>query len=340
MPSKKPTQQYFDRKPPLSKQFSLFDLLDYASPSKPVTLEQAPDTANTTTKATVSTGPIDNSATKPFIENFRLIRSRRKTVSLSVKNAVLEVRAPLRAPCYWINDVINDRRQWIESQIQLQIQQREEVFRVIDGQQLSILGDTTYTIHHCTNADASMHFKRKLSKSAKIVENGNKLHLYLPGEISHNLQGSHTFASSSPHNSVNPYQSIHDENEKLATKAFNQWIKKKAEEVLRPLVFEIYAQMLSSLSPKSLALAAVTFRVTKSKWGHCSHEGVVQLNPTLLMAPKSVCQYVITHELCHLTHRNHSKRFWAMVAKHDENWKESEQWLDDQGHQLALGSLL
>lgn len=340
MPIKKQTQQYFDRKPPLSKQFSLFDLFDFASPSKPAAQEQAPDTANTTTKATTATAATDSSATKTPVENFRLIRSRRKTVSLSVKNAVLEVRAPLRAPRYWINDVINDRRDWIESQIQLQIQQREEVFRVIDGQQLSILGDISYTIHHCIHTDANMHSKRKLSKSAKIVEDENKLYLYLPEGLSNNLLESGSVSSTTPHSPINPQLSINDKNEKLATKAFSQWIKQKAEEVLRPLVFALYEQMRPSLSPKTIALAAVKFRITKSKWGHCSHEGVVQLNPILLMAPKSVCQYVITHELCHLTHRNHSKRFWAMVARYDKNWKESEQWLDDQGHQLALGSLL
>lgn len=46
--------------------------------------------------------------------NYNLIRSRRKTVSLYLKDGILTVRAPLKTPVEYINKFISDKAQWIE----------------------------------------------------------------------------------------------------------------------------------------------------------------------------------------------------------------------------------
>jgi predicted metal-dependent hydrolase len=40
-----------------------------------------------------------------------------------------------------------------------------------------------------------------------------------------------------------------------------------------------------------------------------------------------VIEYVIVHELAHIRHKNHSKYFWAEVAKYVPDWKEKRSWL-------------
>lgn len=38
--------------------------------------------------------------------------------------------------------------------------------------------------------------------------------------------------------------------------------------------------------------------------------------------PLAALRYLVIHELAHLYQNNHSRRFWALVARHDPNWRE------------------
>jgi predicted metal-dependent hydrolase len=50
-----------------------------------------------------------------------------------------------------------------------------------------------------------------------------------------------------------------------------------------------------------------------------------------MLAPPSVRDYVVVHELCHLIELNHSKRFWTLVAGLLPEYRKEEQWLKTQG---------
>jgi predicted metal-dependent hydrolase len=59
----------------------------------------------------------------------------------------------------------------------------------------------------------------------------------------------------------------------------------------------------------------------RRQWGSCSAQNDIRLNWRLIMAPPALLDYVIVHELCHITHKNHSKRFWNAVARLMPDWK-------------------
>ena len=71
----------------------------------------------------------------------------------------------------------------------------------------------------------------------------------------------------------------------------------------------------------------ILIRGQKTRWGSCSPSGTLSLNWKLLMAPEPVIDYVIIHELAHLRHMNHSRKFWELVAKYCPNWKKHRRWL-------------
>jgi predicted metal-dependent hydrolase len=45
------------------------------------------------------------------------------------------------------------------------------------------------------------------------------------------------------------------------------------------------------------------------------------------MYSRHALEYVIIHELCHLKHMNHSKKFWSMVESFMPDYKEAEKEL-------------
>lgn len=87
------------------------------------------------------------------------------------------------------------------------------------------------------------------------------------------------------------------------------------------------------VTPKQIAL-----RDVRSRWGSCSHEGRVMLNWRLLMVPIAMRDYVIVHELAHLTHLNHSPAFWQVVDRYYPDRPKAENWLKIHGSRvLSIG---
>lgn len=95
---------------------------------------------------------------------------------------------------------------------------------------------------------------------------------------------------------------------------FLYFFKLKASEVLNEKVSYWSEQM--NLYPKS-----VTYRNQKTRWGSCSSEGSINLNWRLAAFSKDIQDYVIIHELAHLSHQDHSKRFWNLVETFMPNRK-------------------
>lgn len=79
----------------------------------------------------------------------------------------------------------------------------------------------------------------------------------------------------------------------------------------------------------------ITIRNQKTRWGSCSQTGTLSFNYRLMMAPPAVIDYVIIHELCHLTHMNHSKAFWNQVASVMPDYATHKRWLKEHGHELT-----
>lgn len=74
-------------------------------------------------------------------------------------------------------------------------------------------------------------------------------------------------------------------------------------------------------------LPELKFRAMRSRWGSCASHGGITLNVSLLRAPLPVVDYVIVHELAHLTHFDHSPRFYALVAAVLPDWKQRQKQL-------------
>ncbi|MGJ8638257.1 MAG: M48 family metallopeptidase [Opitutaceae bacterium] len=65
-------------------------------------------------------------------------------------------------------------------------------------------------------------------------------------------------------------------------------------------------------------------RDQSSRWGSCSESGSISLNWRLILLAPELQDYVILHELAHLTEMNHSTRFWALLDRYDPARKAHE----------------
>lgn len=75
----------------------------------------------------------------------------------------------------------------------------------------------------------------------------------------------------------------------------------------------------------------LTLRNQKTRWGSCSSNDNLSLNWRLVHYPSQVIDYVIIHELAHLIHHNHSRKFWQCVAEYDPDFQLHRSYLKKHG---------
>lgn len=77
-------------------------------------------------------------------------------------------------------------------------------------------------------------------------------------------------------------------------------------------------------------LTAYHLRRMKSRWGTCNHRtGHIRLNTELVTKPRHLLEYVLVHEMVHLTVPNHGSRFVAMMNTHYPSWREARAELNE-----------
>lgn len=114
-----------------------------------------------------------------------------------------------------------------------------------------------------------------------------------------------------------------EERAALVKSLLDKWYLDKAE--------VIFKERLNAMLPKATWVTGQpSFKIInmKKQWGSCSVKGNLILNSHLVKAPKECIDYVILHELCHISEHNHSERFWRLLTQIMPNWREVKAKLD------------
>ncbi|MEX2115295.1 MAG: SprT family zinc-dependent metalloprotease [Bacteroidota bacterium] len=83
---------------------------------------------------------------------------------------------------------------------------------------------------------------------------------------------------------------------------------------------EIVEECLSYFKKVNFDSKDVEIREMSKRWGSCTARGRIILNLQLIRAPRGCIEYVVIHELCHLTHRNHNKNFVDLQTRIMPDW--------------------
>ena len=107
------------------------------------------------------------------------------------------------------------------------------------------------------------------------------------------------------------------------------WYRSHADKKIRERVKKYQKQI--GEEPNSIKV-----KKQKKRWGSCSSKRNLNFNWKLIMAPMSVIDYLVVHELAHLKYSNHSKEFWNLVEAVIPNYKEKQEWLRINGRRLDI----
>lgn len=102
--------------------------------------------------------------------------------------------------------------------------------------------------------------------------------------------------------------------------ALIKWYFIKSTKIIKQRVNR-YSKLLN-LFPKK-----VIIKDQKKRWASCSSDGILRFNWRIAIAPISIVDYVVVHELCHLKVKNHSSDFWKLVSIAMPDYKNRRNWL-------------
>ncbi|NND54262.1 MAG: M48 family metallopeptidase [Gammaproteobacteria bacterium] len=92
------------------------------------------------------------------------------------------------------------------------------------------------------------------------------------------------------------------------------WLKQKA----RP---HLSACLTRCTDETGLQPSRLQVRLQKTRWGSCSPNGTISLNAAVMLRSPEEMRYVVIHELCHLRHMNHGRRFWQLVRRFEPAYR-------------------
>lgn len=232
--------------------------------------------------------------------NFSVVYSirRKKTIALSVKaNGTVLVRAPMRTSCSKITHLVKSKGEWIIKKLKfLEGTSCLTKKEFVSGESFSYLG-RHLRLKVLNNPDTKKPVVKMLKGHLKI--------------------------------GINKKEKQNGQYTEEIKNAITEWYKKKAAKRI-PGRVRIYAERMGLTEPK------VLIRNQVRRWGSCNSKGELRLNWRIIMAPMSIVDYVVVHELCHLKYNNHSKAFWKYVGMIITDYESKRERLQMEGARYSL----
>ena len=99
---------------------------------------------------------------------------------------------------------------------------------------------------------------------------------------------------------------------------------------------EVEPRLDTATARAGVRYTSLQIRAQRARWASCSSSGAMSFNWRLLLAPPEILDYVVEHEVAHLSVPDHSERFWSLLEGRRPDYRSHERWLRDHGHTLRL----
>lgn len=114
-----------------------------------------------------------------------------------------------------------------------------------------------------------------------------------------------------------------------ADELFKVFYKEKGLKKIQERI-ELYKKQMG-VNPKNIRMMEL-----KNRWASCSDEGNLNFHWKCILAPITIIDYIVVHELTHLIYKDHSDEFWNTVDKVIPDYLKRKQWLRDKGASLDI----
>ncbi len=105
-------------------------------------------------------------------------------------------------------------------------------------------------------------------------------------------------------------------------KQLDKWYMDKAKLVFNERYDEVFKKFAYTNKPR------LVIKKMDRRWGSFVRGKSIILNPLLIRASKDCIDYVITHELCHIKYRNHTKVFYKLLSVKYPKWEAVKEKLE------------
>ncbi|MBK1681326.1 M48 family metallopeptidase [Rhodocyclus tenuis] len=227
---------------------------------------------------------------------YRLRRSARRSIGLTVDAAGLAVAAPQRAPIDDIEAVIRQHAAWVLRKLDEWRSRPPPLPAPVigDGSRVAFLGGELL-LRVCVGRGRAQ-WDDLPTKDDDLAEE---------------TCAAAGLAQSAPLQTLTLY--CREASEGAVAKALKAALCERA----RPLFTQRLAHYCARLG---VTPPALTLSSARTRWGSCSPSGI-RLNWRLLQLPPTLVDYVVAHEVSHLLEMNHSPRFWSVVERLYPGWR-------------------
>lgn len=124
------------------------------------------------------------------------------------------------------------------------------------------------------------------------------------------------------------------ENKTIKISLPNRYKKMNNKEILDLAIEKMYEQIAKVEIERAMektrimvGFAPEEYEIKKMKTlGKCE-ENKITINPEVVRYNRSVIDYVVLHQYCHLKYKNHTKSFFKMLEKYSPDYKKCEEIL-------------
>jgi len=103
-----------------------------------------------------------------------------------------------------------------------------------------------------------------------------------------------------------------------------EWYLQKASTCFQAVFHLVWEKFKKN----TVAKPSLKIRKMKARWGSLSTNGQLTINPDLIKAPKECIEYVMIHELCHLSHIHHDSNFYKLLDRRLPDWVQRKHKLE------------
>lgn len=111
--------------------------------------------------------------------------------------------------------------------------------------------------------------------------------------------------------------------------------KKQKQEIRDKAIISVLTKVKKWNENLGFEVKKITVKEQKTCWGSCTRHKHLNFNWKLGLMPDHLVDYVVVHELCHLKHFNHSKKFWDLVATMIPDYKARRKELNEKGLMIS-----